>query len=578
MTTMKHRSMRGSAIAIALGIAMPCDPAASAQQLRYHHEGPSGAYEEFGWSVTSLKDVTGDGMDEYAVGAPFDNGDAGLVTIFDGASGTAIATLTGEPDSLFGWSIADAGDYDGDGIHDLVVGAPEYPGLFGPYVGAVYVYSGDPNVTSFPKLIDSWTGGNLSHLGYSVAGLGDDVDGDGNDDIIVGSPGWNGDAGSVSVYGFSDTFGISLEIWAANGTEAGAQLGYSVASAGNIKHSDGTLDVIVGEPFHDKVVGRVTYADAGAAYALSGIDGAMLYTWEGELDGDRFGHAVDGIGDSTGDLEDFDEVIVGAPYHRVNGIAKGTVVCFTGWDGSELFHFDGSNTDDAFGYAVRGCRVDLGEDGFNDFAVGAPGVWGSSGTGGVVRVYSAFGSLVHEYGTPPEASEPTVFGASIACPDVNGDFQPDMLIGMPGDYWISDIRGSAWVYWVFTDKCVDYGAGHDGTLGVPDCDCIDGADVGGRAQVFISNSLGARTPAILFVGLEAIDVPTNKEGHLLVGDLLFTLPLSIDTAGIYLDGDIPDDPDLGGLSIFLQAIELDPGASKGISFTAGLEMAIGWDY
>lgn len=572
---MSTPSSRSRAVALAAAVAALLFPgSANGQQLLRFHEGPLFAYEEFGWAVTKLADFGAGTTDKYAIAGPF--GD--LVKVYDGATGAEIGTLTGVAGSLFGYSLADAGDFDGDGFHDLLVGAPGDALSYGDRKGAFYVYSGNSRDTDFLTLIGSRVGADGDRMGFSVAGVGD-LDGDTLDDVAIGIPGYAKDTGRVDTY-HRDLFGLTALLWSESGTQAGAQFGFAVASAGIINSpSDSIGDVIVGEPYFDKDVGRVTYADAGAAHVLSGADGASIFTWLGLASGELFGFAVDGIGQANDDAYHFEDVVVGAPYHDGGGLSDtGRVVGYSGYNGVEFFSVNGTSDFDLLGYAVRGVRDDWSEqDGLDDFVAGAPGLWGSSGSGGAARVFDGTGGFLFEYGVPP-TSEPTGFGAALACPDVQGDGQPDLLIGMPGDYYISDIRGSAWLYAVFSSDCVDYGAGWDGTLGEPACDCIDPADIGGRTTVFVGNSLGATTPGLLFVGLSAIDVPTKLGGHLLVGDVLFSLPLSIPASGITLYGDIPDDESLGGLSIFLQAIEIDPGASKGISFTDGLELALGWDY
>jgi hypothetical protein len=92
--------------------------------------------------------------------------------------------------------------------------------------------------------------------------------------------------------------------------------------------------------------------------------------------------------------------------------------------------------------------------------------------------------------------------------------------------------------------------------------------------VDLGNSLGVNTLTALFIGLAPTDQSTNYGGHLLVAPtniLFFTLP----GAGLALRGALPCDPAFCGLSMYLQALEVDAGASKGISFTAGLRLVLG---
>jgi hypothetical protein len=90
----------------------------------------------------------------------------------------------------------------------------------------------------------------------------------------------------------------------------------------------------------------------------------------------------------------------------------------------------------------------------------------------------------------------------------------------------------------------------------------------------LANSLGASTIAGVFIGLAATDQPTAYDGHLLVipmNILLLTLP----AGGLALPGPVPCDSSLCGLAVHLQALEVDAGASKGLSFTPGLKLTLG---
>jgi hypothetical protein len=119
-----------------------------------------------------------------------------------------------------------------------------------------------------------------------------------------------------------------------------------------------------------------------------------------------------------------------------------------------------------------------------------------------------------------------------------------------------------------------YGAGWPGTLGVPTLVASGDPVLGSNLTVTISNSLGANTPGLVLVGLAEANVLTQKGGTLLVAPLLW-IPLLIHAAGEPLNGTLPNNPALAGVEVDLQALELDAGASKGISFTAGLKLLLG---
>jgi len=99
--------------------------------------------------------------------------------------------------------------------------------------------------------------------------------------------------------------------------------------------------------------------------------------------------------------------------------------------------------------------------------------------------------------------------------------------------------------------------------------------VGKNLKIDLADSASVTTPAVLFLGFSAESLLTGKGGTLLV-DPFLTLPLSVPPSGLVLSGTIPDDPALYGFHLYLQALEADAGASKGISFTRGLDLYFGY--
>jgi hypothetical protein len=121
----------------------------------------------------------------------------------------------------------------------------------------------------------------------------------------------------------------------------------------------------------------------------------------------------------------------------------------------------------------------------------------------------------------------------------------------------------------------NYGAGWPGTLGTPTLTSSAPPVFGSTITISLSDSTGVGTSALLMIGLSRANVPTLKDGTLLVAPFLF-IPLSLPPAGVGLNGTLPSwDPNLCGVAVDLQAIELDAGASKGLSFTDGLELVLG---
>ena len=119
-----------------------------------------------------------------------------------------------------------------------------------------------------------------------------------------------------------------------------------------------------------------------------------------------------------------------------------------------------------------------------------------------------------------------------------------------------------------------YGQGWPGTFGVPSFVSRDDPVIGQSATFDIENSLGADTTGFLFIGVTRLDIQTRLGGRLLLGPGA-SLTLAVPAGGLTLPASIPDDPALCGLSVFLQVLENDPGASHGVSFTPGLELDLG---
>jgi hypothetical protein len=83
------------------------------------------------------------------------------------------------------------------------------------------------------------------------------------------------------------------------------------------------------------------------------------------------------------------------------------------------------------------------------------------------------------------------------------------------------------------------------------------------------------TVGLLFIGLQRCDLPTGFGGNLVVLPLI-TIPITVPAAGMSISGNLPDDPRLAGTTIDLQAVEADAGAIKGVSFSQGLELSLGY--
>jgi hypothetical protein len=279
-------------------------------------------WDGFGYSIDGAGDVNGDGRGDVIVGSPW----RGLAYVWDGGTGAWMYTLVPpnqQPYSSLGRSVSGIADLNADGCSDLVVGADyDWEGPGGTHTGRAYVFSGSDSslvhtlVSAYPE--------SAGRFGWSVSSV-TDVNGDGYDDIIVGAhleDGGATDAGRA--YVFSGADGGLLYTLVSAYPESAGYFGCSVSGAGDV-NADGYGDVVVGAYREDGGA-----PDAGRAYIFSGNGGSLLYVLESSYPESAgcFGYSVSGGGDMNGDGRS--EVVVGA--YREDGGAPdaGRVYVFNG--------------------------------------------------------------------------------------------------------------------------------------------------------------------------------------------------------------------------------------------------------
>mgnify|MGYP001490605058 CR=1 FL=1 len=242
----------------------------------------------FGTAAAVIEDVTGDQVPDVLISEPGDFG-PGIVRVHSGADGSAVAgrSIPGESDDdRIGRAIAVVGDVDGDGVDDYAVGAPAALDKRGNrFAGRVVVHSGATGRELFRKTGSVRTAGGTSHadaFGSSIANLGDQ-DGDGVPDFAVGAPGALGE-GAVTVFSGGKKGKV---VYTARGT-SGTGLGRAVANAGDLD-GDGRDELVA---TGNDLVAVYTLGPKKSARLLaefvgaSGNDVGDAADGAGDLDGD----------------------------------------------------------------------------------------------------------------------------------------------------------------------------------------------------------------------------------------------------------------------------------------------------
>ncbi|MBM4249779.1 MAG: hypothetical protein FJ149_10195 [Euryarchaeota archaeon] len=380
----------------------------------------SGDYDldDFGRSVAGAGDVNGDGFDDVIAGLP----GAGMARIYLGGktiNSTPDIILTGNPNDDFGISVSGAGDVNGDGYDDVIVGAP-HNSTNGSFAGIAHVFFGGRNMDNVSDVV-LCDGSAENHFGSSVSAAGD-INGDGYSDVIVGTL-HSGDRGKAFVYLGGNPMNPVFDLYMC-GTSSSAKFGSCVSDAGDV-NSDGYDDMIVGTDQEGRA-----YIYFGGSQLDNSSDIMLM-----EPGTNHFGCSVSDAGDVNGDGSD--DVLVGADYTYFSGNPGRAFLYFGGrnMDSIADLKFFGENNDDRLGYAVSGLG-DINDDGYDDFGIGAPRNTANGVNSG--RAYIYFGGQ-----NPTNTTNFTITGRAwdwfartlSKAGDVNGNGYGSFVIGGDSQGW-----------------------------------------------------------------------------------------------------------------------------------------------
>jgi hypothetical protein len=365
----------------------------------------------FGWAVSPVaapgkKHRLNALISEAFNGPNFDQGSAHL---YSSGTGQLIRRWDGNPGDWFSFSVADAGDVDGDKASDILIGAPAADAAHGP--GYVDLYSGRTGLL-LHRFLGEQPGDTF---GWAASSAGD-VDGDDRPDILIGASAYHTHANAGRAYIYSGRTYDPIRTLAgdAQGDEFGSGVGWT-----EDVNRDRVPDQIVGA----REVLAPDGQPRGRVYLYSGKTGERLFTINPPPGGLQFGSFfVAGVGDVNHDRTP--DLYVGDYADRTNGPDAGRAAVFSGRDGSELWARLGQEGD---GLGPGRAAGDVNDDGRPDVIVGSYISNAGAPGAGKVEIFSARnGSLLRRISSATPG-ENLGFDA-VGLGDVNDDGVPDALL------------------------------------------------------------------------------------------------------------------------------------------------------
>ena len=559
------------------------------------------AADASGISVSSAGDVNGDGYDDLIIGAfgadPNGDGSGETHVVYGGASalgadgvlalsaldGTNGFTLTGiDPDDVSGASVSSAGDVNGDGYDDLIIGARRADPN-GSRSGETYVVYGGASAPGTDGVLalsalDGTNGFTLSGIdqgdvsGYSVSSAGD-VNGDGYDDLIIGARGADPNGArsgeTYVVYGGASAPGTdgALDLSALNGangftltgTDPDDRSGRSVSSAGDV-NGDGYDDLIIGAHRADPngassgetyvVYGGASAPGTDGVLALSALDGTNGFTLTGIDPDDESGRSVSSAGDVNGD--GYDDLIIGARFADPDGesdagetyvvyggaSAPGTdgVLALSALDGTNGFSLTGIGMGDRSGVSVSSAG-DVNGDGFDDLIIGAPGAEPNGTRSG--ETYVVYGGA-----TGTESIVPVTERGTVSVDNFTGNAGADTFTEIATDDVVRGGAGDDRISVTSLDFAHLHGGTGSDTLVLAGSDLsldLTGAGTAGVDSVEIFDLSGTGADTLVLDALAVFDVTEERNGGMASLDVRGAAEDSVDLRGFVFNSTETED-------------------------------------